>query len=488
MKLLTTASLLAGVATALVIPDEPMMKQLTLLTQDSATNLKSQVQDATQSWWNSIPEKDTILTSFEEAVSSGIKKATSLLDFDPSWPEWGGGPHHPPHHGDPDKTIYELIKASKYTTKFAELIEDYDSIKDILKSTKANHTLFVPTDKAFERIPDKHKKPSKDFIDALLQYHIVPGLYPSYNVSSHLTLPTQLMSHSLGHHKQRIRIRTFGLIPFHKKIFINFFAKVVAADIVASNGVIHGIDHILIPPPPQEMIIKFLPSTLSTFRLGMEITGLGEELSKREKEEKQRNGGVLFAPTNRAFAKLGPRANAFLFSDYGKKYLKALLKYHVVANRTLYSDEFYEEPLDEESQGTRGVVDWHPPKKEYKRVDLPSLLEDKPVSVGITRWKGFVKIMVNKCSPVVIRDGVAQDGVVQVVGKVLIPPHKHKDDDHEDDDNEPDHDWDGDEEEGEDDDDDDSVVDLDDLKARLEPYLEDSTGAGDSGYLFSEDL
>ena len=48
-----------------------------------------------------------------------------------------------------------------------------------------------------------------------------------------------------------------------------------------------------------------------------------------------------FAPSNFAFQKLGPRINAFLFSSYGLKYLKALLKYHVVVNQTLYSDAYY---------------------------------------------------------------------------------------------------------------------------------------------------
>ena len=52
-------------------------------------------------------------------------------------------------------------------------------------------------------------------------------------------------------------------------------------------------------------------------------------------------GGTVFAPSNFAFQKLGPRINAFLFSHYGQKYLKALLKYHIVANETLYSDAYY---------------------------------------------------------------------------------------------------------------------------------------------------
>lgn len=52
-------------------------------------------------------------------------------------------------------------------------------------------------------------------------------------------------------------------------------------------------------------------------------------------------GGTLFAPSNFAFQLLGPRINAFLFSSYGLEYLKGLLKYHVVPDKTLYSDAYY---------------------------------------------------------------------------------------------------------------------------------------------------
>lgn len=50
-----------------------------------------------------------------------------------------GGPHHPPHHGPPNHTVYELISHSKYTTKFAKLINDYPDLVEKLNSTKANY-------------------------------------------------------------------------------------------------------------------------------------------------------------------------------------------------------------------------------------------------------------------------------------------------------------------------------------------------------------
>ncbi len=104
----------------------------------------------------------------------------------------------------------------------------------------------------------------------------------------------------------------------------------------ATNGVIHGVDSIIVPPPDILELVDLLPGQFSTLELGLIKTGLLEELNKTEHA-----GATFFAPSNFAFLKLGQKVNAFLFSQYGLKYLKALLKYHVVLNRTLYSDAYY---------------------------------------------------------------------------------------------------------------------------------------------------
>ena len=81
-------------------------------------------------------------------------------------------PHHPPHHGKPNMTVYQLIAESKYTTKLAKALSDYPDLIDALNSTKANFTVFAPTDKAFDKIPMHGKKPSKEMIKAFLSYHV----------------------------------------------------------------------------------------------------------------------------------------------------------------------------------------------------------------------------------------------------------------------------------------------------------------------------
>lgn len=94
-------------------------------------------------------------------------------------------------------------------------------------------------------------------------------------------------------------------------------------------------------------LLNFLSSDFSTFELGLIKTGLFDRLN----DTSNHSGGTLFAPSNRAFKKLGPKINGFLFSRWGQKYLKALLKYHIVANHTLFSDAYYG-PKEDKMHGT----------------------------------------------------------------------------------------------------------------------------------------
>lgn len=44
------------------------------------------------------------------------------------------------------------------------------------------------------------------------------------------------------------------------------------------------------------------------------------------------------------------------------------------------------------------------------------------MSINIFRFGRIISIKINGFSSVVIEDGIAKDGVIQVVGTVLIPP------------------------------------------------------------------
>ena len=224
-------------------------------------------------------------------------------------------------------------------------------------------------------------------------------------------------------------------------------------NIYASNGLIHAVDGILVPPPLALKGVSLLPSLFSTFSLALEKTGLGEELGhdddddddddkdrddkkKKKKQqvpliimgggEKEGKGGTLFAPTNRAFARLGPRLNAFLFNtERGKKYLKAILKYHFVPDQTVYSDAYYKGGSGDDGKCMEqdgGTSNNCCPPTHY---DLPTLLsEDARLGVDIKNWRGYTTMVVNGFNRPSVLDGPAADGVIHVVSSVLIPPRR----------------------------------------------------------------
>ena len=192
---------------------------------------------------------------------------------------------------------------------------------------------------------------------------------------------------------------------------INFYSRLVAVNIFGTNGVVHGVDSILVPPPNVASIIDLLPGEFSTLELGLGKTGLFDKINSTEYPHE---GGTFFAPSNFAFKKLGPRINAFLFSKYGEKYLKALLEYHIVVDQTLYSDAFYDATGDKDEETAAG-----PP---YYHYDLPTVLHGKYLAVDVARYGPFVTIRINGFSRVTVHDGVASDGVIQVVSDVLVPP------------------------------------------------------------------
>ncbi|MCJ1462942.1 hypothetical protein MMC07_001546 [Pseudocyphellaria aurata] len=418
MKLITVLPL-AALSVAFVVPAQNVMSQIAIESHQSSSSVL-----------NSLPTKDRILNEAETTFSKVAKCSKTAIDnaiehaadaghdfsrkLEETTKSWLDSEHtdffrlrgkdHHGHHGQkPNLTVYELIAKSEYTTKLAELINDYPDLVELLNGTAANYTVFAPIDKAFEGIPEDAPKPSKETIKNILQYHVSSEFYPAGRVLTTHTVPSSYAEESLGGKLQRLstNIGIGGLT-------VNFYSRIIAIDIFGTNGVIHAVDHILVPPPKAAEIIQILPGEFSTLELALTKTGLLEHLN----DTTTHVGGTLFAPSNFAFQILGPRVNAFLFSSYGQKYLKALLLYHVVPNNTLYSDAFYKA---ENVEGT-GI-----PKGVF-HVDLHTALKEKSLSIDIFRFGRIISIKINGFSQVTIEDGIAKDGVIQVLGNVLIPP------------------------------------------------------------------
>ena len=100
------------------------------------------------------------------------------------------------------------------------------------------YTVFAPTDSAFEKLPDEViisllKKENKDKLVNILKFHVISGSYPSDKLP---LLPLKTLN------GQDVNFKVDN-----GDIFING-AKVLKANINASNGIIHVIDGVLTPP------------------------------------------------------------------------------------------------------------------------------------------------------------------------------------------------------------------------------------------------
>jgi uncharacterized surface protein with fasciclin (FAS1) repeats len=104
---------------------------------------------------------------------------------------------------------------------------------------KGPFTVFAPTNAAFAALPagtldDLLKPQNKAKLKAVLTYHVLPGKIESSALAGQkMTSPATVQGGTLA-------------VDGTNGVMIND-AKVVAADVKASNGVVHAIDKVLIP-------------------------------------------------------------------------------------------------------------------------------------------------------------------------------------------------------------------------------------------------
>lgn len=132
------------------------------------------------------------------------------------------------------QSIVETAAATPQLSTLTKLINDA-GLTETLKEP-GPFTVFAPTDDAFKAVPAKTLDAlSKDkaLLISVLTYHVLPGKVSSADVKNGPSTTVQGAPVSL------YRSGTFVTVES---------AVVTTADIEASNGVVHIIDTVLIPP------------------------------------------------------------------------------------------------------------------------------------------------------------------------------------------------------------------------------------------------
>jgi transforming growth factor-beta-induced protein len=244
-------------------------------------------------------------------------------------------------------------------------------------------TVFAPTDAAFAKLPagtiDSLLKPeNKATLTGILTYHVVAGKVAAADVVKLTSAKTV--------NGADVKIKVDG-----SKVFVND-AQVTTTDVQASNGIIHVIDSVLLPPASTPKVANNIidvaaqNGSFTTLLAAVDAAGLTSTL--------QGPGPfTVFAPTDTAFKLLGPDTIAALLKPENKAQLTSVLTLHVVGGAAV------------------------------RAAAIPSLSDHKAKSLNGKDLKFVLtngKVFVNG-GQVIIADVPAGNGVIHVIDTVLLP-------------------------------------------------------------------
>lgn len=139
-------------------------------------------------------------------------------------------------------TIWDIVVAKATDPDAPEFTTLYNAVKaaglESALSAPGLMTVFAPTDAAFAEIPPRELEAllaDQDALKKVLTYHVVPEQVTGAQIPTRLFLPT-------------VEGEDIAVVIRDGFPFINATAGLVAWDVQASNGVIHVIDDVLIPP------------------------------------------------------------------------------------------------------------------------------------------------------------------------------------------------------------------------------------------------
>ena len=231
-------------------------------------------------------------------------------------------------------------------------------------------TLFAPTDQAFDDagidLANFQTQEEKDMLTDILLYHVVAASVPSSAVSDGMVATMANGDKAkFGVNGATVSIGT---------------ATVTTADVQSSNGIIHVIDQVLMPP-------QDIPATAS-------LTGIHNSLVSAVLQAdllptlEGPGPFTVFAPTDQAFAEAGIDLAA-LDNPQGKAILEDILLYHVVSEEVLSTN----------------ITDC-----------MTSVTANgQPVAFSVQP-----NVMINDAN-ITLTDVISSNGIIHVIDKVLTP-------------------------------------------------------------------
>lgn len=270
-------------------------------------------------------------------------------------------------------------------------------------SSPGPFTVFAPDNHAFASLPagtlDSLMKPENkaELVD-ILTYHVLPEQVLSTDLEAFQRVKTVEGKEVLVYSKKGCTDNSLNYVkvsPDGKDI-----KTVTAKDNKASNGVVHIIDGVLLPPTKAlPNIVKLAQSVhdLSTLVTAVVAADLANTLSSP-------GPFTVFAPTNEAFAKLPAGTVETLLKPENKAQLVDILTYHVLPEEVVTNGLKYETTNKKTVEG--------------KSLQLKLSREHNKDIFSV----GSKDATAHEFIPVTSANTVASNGIVHIIGSVIPVP------------------------------------------------------------------
>jgi len=301
-----------------------------------------------------------------------------------------GGSDDPP----PPGTLAAEATARGFTALVAAA--DKAGLSPALSASTSSLTVFAPTDAAFTALATTLGFTSAtEMVTALdgstlakvLQYHVLPTKKLAADLVAAGATSAQATLYNFENAPTTLALNTSAGVKITDEVLNQ--AMVTSADVAASNGVIHVIDKVLVPPGVLNVVqMAKLNPTFSVLIEAVVAANLATTLSGT-------GPFTVFAPTNDAFTSALGELTLTKAQLLASPKLGGVLTYHVVASNVRAAAVVaLPKPANVATvQGTAFTVG---------------------TTLAITDGRG-------RTANLVVTDVIASNGVIHVIDKVLLP-------------------------------------------------------------------
>ncbi len=279
----------------------------------------------------------------------------------------------------PVEEMQNIAEIAAADAQFSTLVSALDRVG--LVSTLEGDgpfTVFAPTNAAFEALGVNLDDLTDEQLTDILLYHVLGAQVNAGDIAEGQTYATTASTASPGNKQLSILIEnTSGAVA------INGAANVTAADVEATNGVIHVIDAVI---TPLDVVGHAAANSNFSSLVGALSTASGDLVSVLQGD----GPFTVFAPVNTAFDEISDVVAGLSEDD-----LSGVLTYHVVSGANVVAGDLVDGMQVETVNGGLFTIN----------------LGD---SATITDAQGNV-------SDIVLTDVQGTNGVIHVLNKVILP-------------------------------------------------------------------